>query len=110
MKETDILVHLLDSWNKPVVLVDTNHTIVYVNEPARKSFAKWGDILGKSIFHCHNEQSCRRIREVFAELLHGRDEVLIADNERHRVYVRGVRDQDGNLIGYFERYDPPLGK
>lgn len=110
MKKMDILVHLLDSWNKPVVLVDTNHTIVYVNEPARKSFAKWGDILGKSIFHCHNEQSCRTIREVFAELLNGRDEVLIADNERHRVYMRGVRDQEGSLIGYFERYDPPLGK
>jgi len=110
MNEADILAQLLDSWNKPVVLVDTNHTIVYMNAPAGKSFAKWGDIVGKSIFHCHNEQSSRIIRDVFEKLEMGQDEVLIADNERHRVYMRAVRDRGGRLIGYFERYDPPLGK
>jgi nitrogen-specific signal transduction histidine kinase len=110
MKEADILAHLLDSWNKPVVLVDTNHTIVYMNAPARVSFAKWGEIVGKSIFHCHNEQSSRIIRDVFEKLEKGQDEVLIADNERHRVYMRAVRDRDGRLVGYYERYDPPLGK
>lgn len=109
MKGTDLLIDLLDSWNKPVVLVDTNHTIVYVNEPARNTYATWGDIIGKSIFHCHNEQSCRIIRDVFGKLKSGLEEVLIVDNERHRVYMRAVRDKDGTLIGYFERYDPPLG-
>jgi DUF438 domain-containing protein len=110
MSETDLLLKLLDSWNKPIVLVDTNHTIVYVNEPARKNFAKWGDIVGRSIFHCHNEQSSRIIREVFEELENGLEEVLIADNERHRVYMRAVRDKDGKLVGYCERYDPPVCK
>ncbi len=110
MTDKDLLLNLLDSWNKPVVLVDTNHTIVYVNEPGRKNYAKWGDIVGKSIFHCHNEQSCQIIREVCKELENGREEVLIADNERHRVYMRAVRDKDGKLVGYYERYDPPVGK
>jgi len=109
MNEADLLRCLLDSWNKPVVLVDTNHIIVYVNEPARSTYAKWGDILGKSIFHCHNEQSCKIIREVFEKLSTGQDEVQIAGNERHRVYMRAVRDKDGKLVGYFERYDPPEG-
>jgi hypothetical protein len=94
----------------PVVLVDTSHTIVYANEPARKNFAKWGDIVGRSIFQCHNEQSCRIIREVFEQLLNGREEVLISDSERHRVYMCAVRDMEGNLIGYYERFDPPVGK
>ncbi len=107
MTEQELLVDLLDSWNKPVVLVDTNHTIVYVNGPARSTFAKWGDIVGNSIFHCHNEQSCQIIRDVFEKLEAGQEEVLIADNDRHRVYMRSVRDKDGKLIGYFERYDPP---
>lgn len=110
VQDKNLLGHLLDSWNKPVVLVDTSHTIVYLNEPARLAFAKWGDILGKSIFHCHNEHSCQTIRDHFRQLEDGQEEVLIADNERHRVYMRAVRDNSGKLIGYFERYDPPFGQ
>lgn len=109
MQGKELLEVLLDSWNKPVVLVDSTHTIVYLNEPARQAFAKWGAILGKSIFQCHNERSCLIIREVLAHLEAGQEEVLIADNERHRVYMRAVRDNNGKLIGYFERYDPPVG-
>jgi DUF438 domain-containing protein len=110
MNENEIMKCILDSWNKPVVFVDTDHVIVYMNEPARKNYAKWGDVIGKSIFHCHNEQSCRTIREVFMELEKGAEEVMITNSEKHRVYMRSVRDKNGKLLGYFERYEPPSGK
>jgi DUF438 domain-containing protein len=106
----ELLSDILDSWNKPVVYVDTDHIIRYMNEPAKKNYAKWGDILGKSIFHCHNDRSCRIIESSLELLRQGVDEILITDNEKHRVYMRGVRNRDGRLTGYFERYDPPKGK
>jgi hypothetical protein len=32
---------------------------------------------------------------------------LITDSPKHRIYMRAVRDADGKLIGYYERYEPP---
>ena len=109
MEQLKLLTLILDSWNESVVFVDTNHIIRYMNTPAIKHYAKWGNVLGKSIFDCHNADSCKIIRDCFARLQNGEEEVLFADNEKHRVYMRGVRDPKGNLIEYYERYEsPPL--
>jgi DUF438 domain-containing protein len=110
MEKTEIFNHILNSWNKPIVFVDTNHTIIYMNAPAKIHYAKWGDVIGKSIFDCHNEKSTQIIKDTLAKLENGQEEALIVDNEKHRIYMRGVRDANANLIGYYERYDPPLGK
>jgi hypothetical protein len=37
----------------------------------------------------------------------GEVEKVIADDETMRVFMRAVRDKRGNLIGYFERFEPP---
>jgi len=54
MEQLELLKLLLDNWNESVVFVDTNHIIRYMNTPAKKHYAKWGEVLGKSIFDCHN--------------------------------------------------------
>jgi len=109
MEQLELLILIFDSWNESVVFVDTNHIIRYMNTPAIKHYAKWGNVLGRSIFDCHNTNSCNIIRNCFARLQDSEEEILFADNEKHRVYMRGVRDQKGNLIGYYERYEsPPL--
>ena len=36
-------------------------------------------------------------------------EPLLAADDRWRVYMRAMRDADGELLGYFERYEPPRG-
>lgn len=110
MDHPEILINVLNSWNKPIVFVDTNHIILYMNSPAKVHYAKWGDLIGKSIFHCHNEKSVQLIKDAFAKLQNGQEEVLLVDSEKHRVYMRGVRDEHSSLIGYCERYDPPLGR
>ncbi len=108
MDEITLLKYILDSIKEPVVYVDTKHIIRYLNRPAEMHYSKkWGNILGKSIFHCHNERSSGIIREVYQEMLNGLDEKKITDNEKHRVYMRAVRDNQGELIGYTERYEPP---
>ncbi len=37
----------------------------------------------------------------------GLEERLITDNEKHRIYMRAVRDENGQVLGYYERYEPP---
>ncbi len=37
----------------------------------------------------------------------GEDERLITDNEKQRIFMRAVRDPNGTLLGYYERYEPP---
>jgi DUF438 domain-containing protein len=106
MNKEKLLSLILDSWNKPLVFVDADHIIQYMNEPAKKHYAVWGDCLGKSIFDCHNEKSCDIIQKAFKQLENGSEEVLFTDTEKQRVYIRGVRDENGKLAGYYERYEP----
>jgi DUF438 domain-containing protein len=107
MTRDELLTAFLDSLNQPFVFVDTEHVIRYMNKPAVERYKGRPAEVGRSIFDCHNENSNRIIREVFGALSEGEGERMIADNEEFRVYMRAVRDEDGNLIGYYERFEPP---
>lgn len=110
MNDTLLLNAILDSMKHPVLYVDTDHMIRYMNKPARLHYAKDGGekLLGTSIFDCHNEQSNAMIREIFAEMIEGLEERIITDNEKYRIYMRAIRDGGGKLLGYYERYEPPV--
>lgn len=109
MSDTVQLNAILDSMKHPVVFVDTSHSIRYMNKSAILHYARDGGekLIGTSIFDCHNEQSQRMIREIYDEMVGGLEERLITDNEKHRIYMRAVRDGRGTLLGYYERYEPP---
>lgn len=98
---------LLDSLVDPIVMADTDHVMVYMNKAAEKQFEKWGGkkLLGKSVFDCHNDKSCDMIREILSKMQGGLDEKMITDNEKKRVFMRAVRDETGQVIGYYERYE-----
>ena len=102
-----ILSLILDSWNKPIVYVDTDHMIRYMNKPARRHYSKWGNVIGKSIFDCHGQESREIIEKAFIDLIAGEREVMIVNSRKNRVYMRGIKDEKGELIGYYERYDSP---
>jgi DUF438 domain-containing protein len=108
--DSRILFLIFDSWNKPIVFVDTDHIIRYMNKPAKRNYSKWGDVVGRSLLDCHNERSRAIIRKSLRKLADGEREVEISSSTRHRVYMRGVKDEKGELIGYYERYDPPVKK
>lgn len=99
---------ILDNWHKPLVFVDCDHVIRYMNRPAREHYAKWRDVIGKSIFDCHNQASRAVIERCFRELQAGNVEALFTDNERYRIYMRRVTDEAGTMLGYHERYAAPL--
>lgn len=52
--------------NCAVTVCDTEGTIIFMNEKARKTFEKYGSLLGKNLFECHNPQSVEKIRELLA--------------------------------------------
>ena len=100
---------LLDALKNPLLFVDTGHVIRYLNRSALEHYDKGAELIGTSIFDCHNAESNAVIREVFAALENGEEERLITDSEKYRIYMRAVRDESGKLIGYYERYEPPRG-
>ncbi|NLV24700.1 MAG: PAS domain-containing protein [Deltaproteobacteria bacterium] len=97
----------MDSMKNPFLFVDTDHIIRYMNRAARAHYAAGEKLLGRSILACHNEDSQRQIVEIYEKMKDGLEEQLITDNARHQIYMRAVRDQSGNLLGYYERYEPP---
>ncbi len=110
MIDMNLMASLLDSFKNPVVFADTEHTIIYMNKPAIERFSDRGGVklIGTSLLECHNEQSRKTIVEIMTAMQNGEDERLITDSEKHRAYMRAVRDSEGRLLGYYERYEPPV--
>ena len=50
--------------NSAVTVCDTQGIILYMNEKARATYAKHGNLIGKNLFDCHNPQSQAKIREL----------------------------------------------
>lgn len=42
-------------------------TILYMNDKARTTFARHGDMVGKNLFDCHGERSREIIRRLLAD-------------------------------------------
>ena len=102
--------HFLDSLKDPFLFADTGHIIVYMNKAAAAHYQEGRKLIGTNVLDCHNETSRKMMLEIFAALKEGEEERLITDDEKHRIYMRAVRDGDGKLLGYYERYEPPVKK
>ncbi len=102
-----LFTYFMDSLKDPFVFVDMNHIIQYMNREAKERFKGKPAEVGRSIFDCHNELSNKIIVEICEKFKEGLEEELITDNKKYRVYMRAVRDNEGNCIGYYERYEPP---
>ena len=100
----EILKAILDALDMEIVFVDTTHTIRFMNKYALNNYKdRFGnDLIGKSIFNCHNDNSKRLILQGFLELLKGKDKVLVFKNEKVKEYMVGVQNENGTLLGYFE--------
>lgn len=100
----EFLKAILDALDIEIVFVDTTHTIRFMNKYAVNNYKdRFGNnLIGKSIFNCHNDNSKRLILQGFLELLKGKDKVLVFENEKVKEYMVGVRNENGTLLGYFE--------
>ena len=111
MELTQFFKSVLEQDRSPVVLCDLKHTILYMNPAAISRYANRGgeELIGKSLMRCHNQESCdtiNRVLEWFAsDPAHNIIYEFRNDKENKDVYMVALRDDSGNLIGYYEKHE-----
>jgi DUF438 domain-containing protein len=107
--EEKTLQAILDAIPYPVVFVDPDHIIRFLNRNARYHYYQergYRDLIGKSLFDCHKEPSKEKILEMVEKLKNHSQEIFMTVNVKNqRIYLAPVRDEDGEFIGYFERFE-----
>lgn len=100
---------VIDHDRSAVVICNLEHEIIYMNPAARERYKKHGELLGKSLLDCHPPKANEMIKRVIdwfaADNAH--DLVFTYHNEKENkdVYMVALRDEDGTLIGYYEKHE-----
>ena len=107
MDLTNFFKSIIDADTAPVVICDLEHTVVYTN-PA--SIARYHtDLTGKSLKACHNADSNAKIDRVVAWFSENSENNIVFtsrnDKENKDVYMVALRDDNGKLIGYYEKHE-----
>ena len=96
---------IIDADTQPVVVCDINSTVVYMNPASIKKYHC--DITGKSIKDCHNSDSNDKIDRVIEWFSKSKDNNIVHtfydEKENKDVYMVALRDEEGELIGYYEK-------
>ena len=107
----EIYKSVLEADRAAVVICDLEHTIIYMNPVAIERYAKWGgkDLMGKSLLNCHNEKSREMIEKVIDWFKASKDNNIVYtffnQKENKDVYMVALRNEEGNLIGYYEKHE-----
>ena len=102
-----LLKSVLDQDTAPVVVCDIDDTIVYMNPCAIRRYHK--DLTGCSIKDCHPPKANEMIDKVITWFKDGMDNNIMYtyrnDEENKDVYMVALRDDNGTLIGYYEKHE-----
>lgn len=102
---------IIDQDRAAVVICNLDHTIIYMNPAADENYKKSGGykLVGSSLLNCHNEHSNEIIKKVVDWFKADKKNNLIYTfyNEKKNkdVYMVALRDDDGTLIGYYEKHE-----
>jgi DUF438 domain-containing protein len=99
---------ILDTINSPIMFVDNGHIIRYMNKAAQIQFEKIGfsNLEGRSLFDCHKPASKEHIKRIHGRLLAGEMTIFLkVSKNQEKITVVGVRDTDGQLLGYYEQFE-----
>jgi PAS domain-containing protein len=111
MIDATLMASILDSLRDPVLVADTEHVTRYMNKAAIAHYKEGESLVGRSLLDCHNAESQQMMIDILVAMqADGLEEQLITDNAKHRIYMRAVRDPGGQVLGYYERYEPPCVK
>ncbi|MBD5445660.1 MAG: fatty acid/phospholipid synthesis protein PlsX [Lachnospiraceae bacterium] len=94
-----------------VVICNLEYEIIYMNPAAIAKYQKSdGDkLIGTSLLNCHNERSCELIKKVIAWFEESTEHNIIYTfhntKENRDVYMVALRDENGTLIGYYEKHE-----
>ena len=100
---------IIDQDRAAVVICNLQHQIIYMNPAAQMQYSKHGDLTGKSLLDCHSDKSNEMIKKVVAWFSENADNNIIYTfhNEKQNkdVYMVALRDESGELIGYYEKHE-----
>lgn len=102
---------VIDQDQCAVVICNLEHKIIYMNPAAVARYAKrgGGELLGKSLLACHNARSVEMIHNVVGWFGESKENNRIYtfhnEKENKDVYMIALRDEDGTLIGYYEKHE-----
>lgn len=94
-----------------VVICSLEHEIIYMNPAAVARYEKWGGqaLIGKSLLDCHSPQSVESIQKTVSWFAKSNDHHMVYTfhnvKENKDVYMVALRDDDGTLIGYYEKHE-----
>ena len=95
---------MIPDWAKEmncaVTVCDNDGIIIYMNDKAKETFARHGDLIGKSLIPCHNERS----RAIIADLLAsgGTNSYTIEKNGVKKMIYQTAWREDGKVAGLVE--------
>lgn len=102
---------IIDEDRCAVVICNPEHEIIYMNPAAVARYEKSGGarLVGQSLLECHGVRSQEMIRKVVAWFAvsteHNRIYTFHNEKENKDVYMVALRDEDGTLIGYYEKHE-----
>ncbi len=102
---------IVDADRCAVVICNPAHEIIYMNPAACARYAKRGgaELVGKNLFDCHNAASREMIQKVVEWFRESSAHNIIYtsrnEKENKDVYMVALRDEGGELIGYYEKHE-----
>lgn len=102
---------IIDQDRCAVVICNLSHEIIYMNPAAVARYEKRGGaaLVGRSLLGCHNAQSVEQIEKVTVWFAESKEHNIIYtyhnEKENKDVYMVALRDEDGTLIGYYEKHE-----
>lgn len=102
---------IIDQDQCAVVICNLEDEIIYMNPAAISRYQKWGGatLIGKSLLGCHNPNSSNMIKKVVLWFAKSKDNNIIYtthnEKENKDVYMVALRDENGTLIGYYEKHE-----
>lgn len=102
---------IIDMDRCAVVICNLSHEIIYMNPAACARYGKSGGekLVGKSLLDCHNASSREMIEKVLDWFRESAANNIIYtfrnEKENKDVYMVALRDEAGELIGYYEKHE-----
>lgn len=102
---------IIDQDNASVVICNLEHDIIYMNPAACRNYAKRGGekLVGQSLLDCHNERSRNMIKKVTEWFAKSKENnkvhTFFNEKQNKDVYMVALRDEKGELIGYYEKHE-----
>ena len=83
-----------------ITVSDKDGNILDMNQRSKETFAKYGDIIGKSLFDCHPPKACEVLEALYKN--HNVNAYTIEKNGQKKLIYQAPWYQDNEFVGYIE--------